>query len=99
GLNYAYKEIKQEINSLKYLIKTIKTGIEKVHKKIVIENNVENNIETIEDVQINLEAVIKITEKEYEELYIEHLKFNNQTHNPFIRKAFDIYNKCKYQII
>lgn len=99
GLNYAYKEIKQEINSLKYLIKTIKTGIEKVNKKIVIESNIENNIEKITDVQIKSEAVVKITEKEYEELYIEHLKTNNQTHNPFIRKAFDIYNKYKYQII
>lgn len=99
GLNYAYKEIKQEINSLKYLIKTIKTGIEKVNKKIVIENNIENNFEKIEDVQIKLEAVIKITEKKYEELYIEHLKTNNQTHNPFIRKAFDLCNKHKYQII
>ncbi|ERT69883.1 hypothetical protein HMPREF0202_00193, partial [Cetobacterium somerae ATCC BAA-474] len=36
GLLWAYKEVRQDISTLEYLIKTIKTGIEKKEKKIIV---------------------------------------------------------------
>ncbi|MGL5932149.1 MAG: hypothetical protein ACRCY7_04480, partial [Cetobacterium sp.] len=39
------------------------------------------------------------TMDQYEKLYKKYLKEKNLTHNPFIRKAFDISNIGKYEII
>ena len=36
GLLWAYKEVRQDISTLEYLIKTIRTGIEKKEKKIIV---------------------------------------------------------------
>lgn len=42
---------------------------------------------------------IKISKVDYKKLYEKHLKENGITHNPFIKKAFDISNKNKYEVI
>ncbi len=117
GLLWAYKEVRQDISSLEYLIKTIKTGIEKKEKKIVVKptEKIENIYDEIfEEIPLNfsefplknenqeIENLIikeKITKDQYEKLYKKYLEENNVTHNPFIRKAFDISNKNKYEII
>lgn len=41
----------------------------------------------------------KISKKDYEELYDEHLKQLGEQHNPYIRRAFDFTNKSKYEVI
>ena len=117
GLLWAYKEVRQDISSLEYLIKTIKTGVEKKEKKIVVKptEKIENIYDEIfEEIPLNfsefplknenqeIENLIikeKITKDQYEKLYKKYLEENNVTHNPFIRKAFDISNKNKYEII
>lgn len=117
GLLWAYKEVRQDISTLEYLIKTIKTGIEKKEKKIIVKQteNIENIFdETFEEIPLNFEEenikienqeienlIIKeeITMDQYEKLYKKYLEEKNLTHNPFIRKAFDISNISKYEII
>lgn len=117
GLLWAYKEVRQDISSLEYLIKTIKTGIEKKEKKIIVKptEKIEDIFDkTFEDISLNFEEKTiknktqeieipiikeKVTIEQYEELYKKYLEENNVTHNPFIRKAFDISNKNKYEII
>lgn len=117
GLLWAYKEVRQDISSLEYLIKTIKTGIEKKEKKIIVKptEKIEDIFDkTFEDISLNFEEETiknktqeieipiikeKVTIEQYEELYKKYLEENNVTHNPFIRKAFDISNKNKYEII
>ena len=117
GLLWAYKEVRQDISSLEYLIKTIRTGIEKKEKKIVVKptEKIENIFDkTFEEISLNFEEETiknenqeienliikeKITMDQYEELYKKHLEKNKITHNPFIRKAFDISNKNKYEVI
>lgn len=42
---------------------------------------------------------IKISKADYEELYKKYLEENKETHNPFIKKGFDIANKSKYEIV
>lgn len=117
GLLWAYKEVRQDISTLEYLIKTIKTGIEKKEKKIIVKptEKIENIFDkTFEEIPLNFEeetiknenqeienSIIKekITMDQYEKLYKKYLKEKNLTHNPFIRKAFDISNKNKYEVI
>lgn len=43
--------------------------------------------------------LIKITKKEYENLYNEYLKQLGEEHNHFIRKTFDFINKTKYEVV
>jgi len=43
--------------------------------------------------------LIKITKKDYENLYDEYLKQLGEEHNHFIRKTFDFINKAKYEVI
>lgn len=117
GLLWAYKEVRQDISTLEYLIKTIKTGIEKKEKKIIVKptEKIENIFDkTFEEIPLNFEEETiknenqeiensnikeKITMDQYEKLYKKYLKEKNLTHNPFIRKAFDISNIGKYEII
>ena len=110
GLLWAYKEVKQDISTLEYLIKTIKTGAEKKERKIVVKSiEKTKNIfdKTFEEIPLNFEeqsteillSKEKITKDQYEKLYKKYLKENNTEHNPFIKKAFDISNKNKYEII
>ena len=107
GLDWSYKEIKQEINSLNYLIKSIKTGIEKTEKKIVVKEDIkevqepiiEKNSQVIlENPKIEIPEKIIVTQDEYEEIYKNHLKENNMTHNKFTRLAFDKSTESKYTI-
>lgn len=117
GLLWAYKEVRQDISTLEYLIKTIKTGMEKKEKKIIVRptEKIENIFDkTFEEIPLNFEEETiknenqeienliikeKITMDQYEKLYKKYLKEKNLTHNPFIRKAFDISNISKYEII
>lgn len=117
GLLWAYKEVRQDISTLEYLIKTIRTGIEKKEKKIIVKptEKIEDIFDkTFEEIPLNFEEETiknknqeieipiikeKVTIEQYEELYKKYLEENNTTHNPFIRKAFDISNKNKYEII
>ncbi|UPO99068.1 replication initiation protein (plasmid) [Cetobacterium somerae] len=115
GLNWSYREIKQEIKSLNYLIKSIKTGMEQKEKKLVVktvpeivqEQEIkeeilkENNIDLEKDQELKITEIekIKITKDEYEELYKKFLQEQNTEHNLLTRKGFDIANKNKYEII
>ena len=115
GLNWSYREIKQEIKSLNYLIKSIKTGMEQKEKKLVVktvpevvqeqetkeEILKENNLDLKKDQEIKITEIekIKITKDEYEELYKKFLQEQNTEHNLLTRKGFDIANKNKYEII
>ncbi|MGL5962402.1 MAG: replication initiation protein [Cetobacterium sp.] len=97
GLNWSYKEIKQEIKSLNYLIKSIKTGIEQKEKKLVVKPVLE--VVQLEKPRVEIQKIkIKITISEYEELYQKFLKAAGEEHNLLTRKGFDIANKNKYEI-
>ena len=115
GLNWSYREIKQEIKSLNYLIKSIKTGMEQKEKKLVVktvpevvqEQEIkeeilkENNIDLEKDQEFKITEIekIKITKDEYEELYKKFLQEQNTEHNLLTRRGFDIANKNKYEIV
>ena len=115
GLNWSYREIKQEIKSLNYLIKSIKTGMEQKEKKLVIktvpeivqeqetkeEVLKENNLDLEKDQELKIAEIekIKITKDEYEELYKKFLEEQKTEHTLLARKGFDIANKNKYEII
>lgn len=115
GLNWSYREIKQEIKSLNYLIKSIKTGMEQKEKKLVVktvpevvqeqetkeEILKENNLNLEKDQELKITEIekIKITKDEYEELYKKFLQEQNTEHNLLTRKGFDIANKNKYEIV
>lgn len=115
GLNWSYREIKQEIKSLNYLIKSIKTGMEQKEKKLVVktvpevvqeqetkeEILKENNLNLEKDQELKIKEIekVKITKDEYEELYKKFLQEQNTEHNLLTRKGFDIANKNKYEIV
>ncbi|MCJ8343063.1 MAG: replication initiation protein [Cetobacterium sp.] len=109
GLNWAYKEIRQDINTLNYLIKAIRTGAEKKEKKIVVKKSEEKQTnlfdKTFEEIPFNFDEepkekeVQKITKEEYEKLYKKYLKENNIKNLKSVRKGFDLSNKSKYIII
>lgn len=62
GLIWAYKEVRQDISTLNYLIKTIRTGAEKKEKKIVVKKSEEKQEDifdrTFEEVPLNFEKDI-----------------------------------------
>ncbi|MGL5905028.1 MAG: replication initiation protein [Cetobacterium sp.] len=62
GLIWAYKEVRQDISTLNYLIKTIRTGAEKKEKKIVVKKSEEKQEDifdkTFGEVQLNFEKDI-----------------------------------------
>ena len=115
GLNWSYKEIKQKIKSLNYLIKSIKTGIEQKEKKLVVktvseviqeqetkeEIIKENNLDLEKDQELNVmrSEKIKITKDKYEKLYKKFLEDQKTEHTILARKGFDIANKNKYEIV
>ncbi|MEF9985415.1 MAG: replication initiation protein [Bacilli bacterium] len=59
GLLWAYKEVRQDISTLNYLIKTIRTGAEKKEKKIVVKKSEEKQEDifnkTFEEIPLNFE--------------------------------------------
>lgn len=109
GLLWAYKEIKQDISTLNYLIKTIRTGAEKKEKKIVVKKSEEKqpNLfdKTFEEIPFNFEEepkekeVQKISKEEYEKLYKKYLKENKIAHNKVTRLSFDNSIGFKYELI
>lgn len=109
GLIWAYKEIKQDVSTLNYLVKTIKTGAEKKEKKIVVKKSEEkqSNLfeKTFEEIPFNFEEepkekeVQKISKEEYEKLYKKYLKENKIAHNKVTRLSFDNSIGFKYEII
>ena len=109
GLIWAYKEIKQDVNTLNYLIKTIRTGVEKKEKKIVVKKSEEkqSNLfdKTFEEIPFNFEEepkekeVQKISKEDYEKLYKKYLKENKIAHNKVTRLSFDNSIGFKYEVI
>lgn len=110
GLNWAYKEIKQDVNSLDYLIKTIRTGIEKKEKKLIVKKILdpvknENKVSEMELEKPLAEEIkivadkIKVTKQEYEGLYEKYLKENKIGNNKVTRLAYENSTKKKYEII
>ena len=59
GLLWAYKEVRQDISTLNYLIKTIRTGAEKKEKKLVVKKSEEKQEDifnkTFEEIPLNFE--------------------------------------------
>ncbi|MGL4358432.1 MAG: replication initiation protein [Cetobacterium sp.] len=59
GLLWAYKEVRQDISTLNYLIKTIRTGAEKKEKILVVKKSEENQKDifnkTFEEIPLNFE--------------------------------------------
>lgn len=83
---------KKEENSIPIKIKT-SLGEKELQKH---EENLKNSIEIIApDPVVKL---IKITKKDYEDLYRNYLEELGEEHNQFIRKSFDFINKTKYEI-
>ena len=69
GLLWSYKEVRQDISTLEYLIKTIKTGIEKKEKKIIVRptEKIENIFDkTFEEIPLNFEE--KMIKRESQEI-------------------------------
>ena len=106
GLLWAYKEVKQDISTLNYLIKTIRTGAEQKEIKIKVKES--KNKEVIQDVlfdektdtfKVDQGKKEKISQEKYEELYKGYLKENNIAHNRGTRLGFDKLYENKYEII
>ena len=59
GLLWAYKEVRQDVSTLNYLVKTIRTGAEKKEKKIVVKKSEEKQEDifnkTFEEIPLNFE--------------------------------------------
>ena len=114
GLLWAYKEVRQDVSTLNYLVKTIRTGAEKKEKKLVVKKSEKNQDKTFEEIPLNFEKESpkdelvnldqkiepqKITKEEYENLYKIYLKENSIRNLKSVRKGFDLSNKSKYIII
>jgi plasmid replication initiation protein len=109
GLLWAYKEVKQDISTLNYLIKTIRTGAEQKEIKIKVKKEpileVEQKIlfdEKEEFSQLDKLDPIekeKISPDKYEELYKKYLKENEIRHNKITRLGFDKSIGAKYEVV
>ena len=109
GLLWAYKEVKQDISTLNYLIKTIRTGAEQKEIKIKVKKEpileVEQKIlfdEKEEFSQLDKLDPIekeKISPDKYEELYKKYLKENGIRHNKITRLGFDKSIGVKYEVV
>lgn len=110
GLLWAYKEVKQDISTLNYLIKTIRTGIEKKEKVLIVKKSEKKSKEQFEEIPLNFDEQLpkekidikepqKISKEEYEKLYKQYLKDNKITHNKITRLGFDKSIGANYEII
>jgi len=97
GLIWAYKEIRQDISTLNYLIKTIRTGAEKKEIKIKVKKgkNQEIKQESLFDETPSLIEKIDITQEELNKKYQEYLKEIGLSDNLFLKKGFE----GKYNIV
>lgn len=72
------------------------------HKKEQLENTIlelEKNKKVKNIPSDPVVKLIKITRKDYEDLYKDYLEQLGEEHNHFIRKSFDFINKTKYEVI
>ncbi|MGL5703357.1 MAG: replication initiation protein [Cetobacterium sp.] len=114
GLIWAYKEVRQDVSTLNYLVKTIRTGAEKKEKKLVVKKATKKQQNIFDEVPLKFEKEIakdevitldqkiepqKISKKEYENLYKIYLKENNIRNLKSVRKGFDLSNKSKYKVV
>ncbi len=109
GLLWAYKEVKQDISTLNYLIKTIRTGAEQKEIKIKVKKEpileVEQKILFDEKEEFSQLDKLDPIEKEkifpdkYEELYKKYLKENEIRHNKITRLGFDKSIGAKYEVV
>lgn len=99
-LQFTWKARKKQKKS-----ENVEVVVEAIKKKQVLgEKDLKKHQEQLQEREQDNKTIdrvekIKISKLEYEDLYREHLKANGITHNPFIRKAFDISNKVKYEVI
>ena len=109
GLKFAYKKIEKEFKTLRYLIKTIETSLEK--KETIIKISTNEYIQTkldelhpsaseekknLEQNSLKQERVIKkVTQKQFNILYQGFLIQNDKKDNPYIKQAFSF----NYEII
>lgn len=106
GLLWAYKEVKQDISTLNYLIKTIRTGAEQKEIKIKVKESKNKEViqealfdEKTDTFKVDPVKKEKISQEKYEELYKGYLKENNIVHNRGTRLGFDKLYENKYEII
>ena len=106
GLLWAYKEVKQDISTLNYLIKTIRTGAEQKEIKIKVKESKNKEViqealfdEKTDTFKVDPVKKEKISQEKYEELYKGYLKENNIAHNRGTRLGFDKLYENKYEII
>lgn len=106
GLLWAYKEVKQDISTLNYLIKTIRTGAEQKEIKIKVKESKNKEViqealfdEKTDTFKVDPVKKEKISQEKYEELYKGYLKENNITHNRGTKLGFDKLYENKYEII
>lgn len=97
GLIWAYKEVKQDISTLNYLIKTIRTGAEKKEIKIKVKKEKIQEIkqESLFDENPPVIEKIDITQKDLNKKYQEYLKEIGLSDNLFLRKGFE----SKYNVL
>ena len=98
-----------KVDSLKFTWKAKKKKqveeIQAIKKRNSIgEKELEEHQEQFQEIKKEINQMdqvekIKISKVDYEELYKKHLEENGATHNPFVRKAFDIANKSKYEVV
>lgn len=106
GLLWAYKEVKQDISTLNYLIKTIRTGAEQKEIKIKVKESKNKEViqealfdEKTDTFKVDPVKKEKISQEKYEELYKGYLKENNIAHNRGTRLGFEKLYENKYEII
>lgn len=97
GLIWAYKEVKQDISTLNYLIKTIRTGAEKKEIKIKVKKEKIQEIkqESLFDENPPVIEKVDITQEELNKKYQEYLKEIGLSDNLFLRKGFE----SKYNVL
>lgn len=70
----------------------LENTIQELEKKKIIK---ESSLDPVDPVV----ELIKISKKDYEDLYKDYLGQLGEKHNHFIRKSFDFINKTKYEVI
>lgn len=96
GLIFAKNEVKHEIQSLNYLIKTIQTANEQPKIEIIVKKTTQ--IQNSSPTQLLKKSITVVSKEEYENLYQYYLEKNDIDDLKSTRLAFDMMNKEKYKI-